>query len=108
MKVFHSNKYHFFDIMNCDNQLYYAFRCTKKDFSPEIVLVRQARVDFSASDRMYFDEYVLDDIKDDLMLNTIRVNLLNAYATLTDLAVNESNRYDRRTYSEVYTLTRCQ
>lgn len=109
MKVFHSDKYQYFDIVSCDDQLYYAFRCTKKDFSPEIVLVRQARVDFGRDERMYFDEYVLDDVKEDSkLLNSIRVNLQKVYASLDSLAENESNRYDRRTYSEVFTLTQIQ
>lgn len=105
MKVFNSNKYQFFDIVECDNIPYYAFRCLKTDFSPEIVLVRQARVDFNGTSRMFFDECVLDRVVDPIALNSLRVNLLNSYAKLVDLADNESKRYDRRTYSEVITLT---
>lgn len=105
MKVFHSDKYQFVDIMKHGRSLYYAFECIKEDFVSELVLVRQARVDFPDHSKLYFDEALLVEVHDQKSLNRLRVNRLKAYAKLADLAENESKRCDRRAHSEVETLT---
>lgn len=63
MKIFHDNKYTYIGIVELplDGNKYYAFKCIKENFDPEVVLVKQAKVVSDNLDQpLYYDEKDLE------------------------------------------------
>lgn len=106
MKIFHKDKYQFIGINFVGDEPYYAFRCMKKDFSPEIVLVQQAKIVLSPELSLFFDRSRLFKQSDLNYLESLCVNLTESYYEIMSLVENESKWYDHRTYSEVNSLTK--
>lgn len=91
MKVFNANKYKFVDVTCFNDEPYYAFECIKEDFSPEVVLVKEARLEIQPKQWLFFDEIQLDEAKKTGNYSQLCVNRMKAYAKLIDLAVNQRN-----------------
>lgn len=67
MKTFLRSKYEYIGVRkicsdrnNRDEEVYYAFRCIKANFSPEVVLVKEARLLYDDWGCVYFNEVYLD------------------------------------------------
>lgn len=62
MKVFNRKHYEFLgvEMCNADSKLYFAFRCIKDHFSPEVVLVSEAKLLYSDWGYVFFNESYID------------------------------------------------
>lgn len=106
MKIFHRDKYQYENVIvnPLDNLPYYAFRCIKSNFSPEIILVDEAKMIYGDSGYVYFEKEDLKSLQCDENTPTL-LCLKPGCVTAKNLAENESKWRKRRLRSEVVTLT---
>lgn len=66
MKIFSRDKYEFIGVreLTCSSEAsgdyYFAFRCIKRNFSPEVVFVKEARLEYANWGHVFFNECYMD------------------------------------------------
>lgn len=105
MKIFHRDKYEFVAVVfsPTDSKPYYAFKCIKSNFTPELVLVDEAKMIYGDMGYVYFERCDLPTLAEASQLSCVKPKGL----TEKNLAENESKWRSRRHRSEVVTLTQC-
>lgn len=104
MKIFHRDKYEFQAIVinPLDNKPYYAFKCIKSNFTPELILVDEAKMIYADLGYVYFER---SDLEKSITLDQESSRVKPTGITAKNLAENESKWRLRRRRSEVVTLT---
>lgn len=104
MKIFHRDKYEFQAIIinPLDSKPYYAFKCIKSNFTPELVLVDEAKMIYDDLGYVYFER---SDLETAMNLSQQLPRVKPCGITAKNLAENESKWRARRTRSKVVTLT---